>query len=320
MSTGQNITDNETSYRELLIDWIFEAAEISGIEMGHIWKWFHNLIGKPCAYSVGMDYLQEAFDTIGMDDLKKAIGTLYHLSIHPHKANFDFSRRGRPTERQRLDFFRLACMADFLDPDLREFRVFVKRVAKVDSPCFLTRSGIVKVIAALKREIKRKAKAREEKAKAETGAGKAVSHSDTVKPNQFIGLLRHGQERSRWGEAWWCSRYGKSSFDDLTEEQARWVLQEMTWNGLMRGATQGQTGRSRPTPCQWERFTALALALGWEGANDPGAVRFIRRETGVDHPRFLNRSLMREALAALRAARGQRQASKQPTRKCGGIQ
>jgi hypothetical protein len=119
----------------------------------------------------------------------------------------------------------------------------------------------------------------------------------------LLGKLRLGMKRSCWSESRWCSLCGGFSFEELSEAQARMVLQEMTIHGLLFGATFGQTGRDAPTAWHWKRFTALGKALGWEGMNDPAAVALVRREVGVDHPRFLTRRLMHQALAALRAAR-----------------
>lgn len=117
--------------------------------------------------------------------------------------------------------------------------------------------------------------------------------------------LRLGLKRSWWGQAMWCHKVGidEWSFDDLTEAQARTVLQEMTVHGLLLGNVRGQNGRNGPTRGQWLRLAALAIEQGWKGLGDPRAVKLIRREVGVDHPRFLSRPLMHQALAALRAYR-----------------
>lgn len=118
--------------------------------------------------------------------------------------------------------------------------------------------------------------------------------------------LRLGLRRSWWGQAMWCRKAGIDEwhFEDLTEEQARWVLQTMTAYGVMSGAAmRGLNGRNGPTPWQWLRLATLAQEQGWEGLGDPRAVKFIRREVGVDHPRFLSRPLMHQALAALRSYR-----------------
>lgn len=132
----------------------------------------------------------------------------------------------------------------------------------------------------------------------------------------LLEKLRLGKKRSWWSEFRWCLLGGGDAerFEDLTEAEARNVLQQMTIHGLLYGAILGQTGRNAPTPWQWERFTALGKVLGWEGLNDPGLLRFIRREIGVDHPRFLSRPLMQQALAALRAARDAYQGKKPRTR------
>lgn len=147
MNIPQNIMDNEVVYRDYLMEWIIGAALSLNIDGSarEVWDWCHGLIDKP------------SDELLGMDDLKRIIGTLYYRSIIPHKIKFGVSGGGRPTEDQRLAFFRLACMADFIDPDSKEFRDFIKSVAKVDSPNFLTRAGIITVIRALRKEIERKA-------------------------------------------------------------------------------------------------------------------------------------------------------------------
>jgi len=118
--------------------------------------------------------------------------------------------------------------------------------------------------------------------------------------------LRLGLKRSWWGQAMWCGKAGIDEwyFEDLSETQARVVLAKMTAYGVMFGAAmRGLNGRNSPTPWQWLTLATLAQAQGWEGLGDPRAVQFIRREVGVDHPRFLSRPLMHQALAALRSYR-----------------
>ena len=128
-----------------------------------------------------------------------------------------------------------------------------------------------------------------------------------------IGATRLGYADDADYRNWLQSLVGKRSLKDCSAaELASLATTLRACNALddprqagIKGAT---TTTDRPSRKQWGRADQLCRQLGLNGCADPGFVVFVRRTTGLDHPRFLTRSGMSKVLTGLERWLQQRQA------------
>lgn len=93
---------------------------------------------------------------------------------------------------------------------------------------------------------------------------------------------------------------GKASLKDFSDQE----LIAWCWELKRRGADigipgpppKGGAGWDRPTPAQWATIERLAAALA---LTDAGLAGFVKRTTGLDDPRFLDRRGASDVISGL---------------------
>lgn len=119
-----------------------------------------------------------------------------------------------------------------------------------------------------------------------------------------MGANRMGMDDADY-RAWMRTRTGKESSKELSDDELAALVDTMRESGVLDTPavkrTAGAGGYDRPTRKQLKAVDDYARTLGMSGIDDKGIATFCRRVSGVDSPRFLDRTGVTKLLNGLAA-------------------